>query len=68
MPHTHHKIEPFGALEAPFWDQNHHLKKWSQGIAMGDKSFVNNVKEQIGFQSKGRKIIGEEDDCQLRDG
>ena len=35
---------------------------------MGDKSFVNNVKERLGFRSKGRKITIEEDDYQLRDG
>jgi putative transposase len=42
--------------------------KWTQSIAVGDKSFVKKVKERLGFRSKGRKIIKEENDYQLRDG
>ena len=42
--------------------------KWTQSIAVGDKSFVKQIKDRLGFRSKGRKIIEEDDDFQLRDG
>lgn len=42
--------------------------KWTQSIAVGDKSFVAQIKKQLGIRSKGRKIIEEGDDYQLRDG
>lgn len=41
--------------------------KWTQSIAVGDKSFVKQIKKQLGIRSKGRKIIEEDDDYQLRD-
>jgi len=41
---------------------------WTQSIAVGDKSFVTQIKKHLGIRSKGRKIIEEEDDYQLRDG
>ena len=43
--------------------------KWTKSIAVGDESFVRKVKGQLGFRSKGRKIIKEDDDdYQLREG
>lgn len=43
--------------------------KWTQSIAVGDRSFVTQIKKQLGIRSKGRKIIKEnDDDYQLRDG
>jgi len=42
--------------------------KWTQSIAVGDKSFVEQIKKQLGMRSKGRKIFEDEDDYQLRDG
>ena len=30
--------------------------KWTQSIAVGSKSFVNNIKEKLGIRSKGRKV------------
>jgi len=42
--------------------------KWTQSIAVGDKSFVMQFKKQLGIRSKGRKVIEEDDDYQLRDG
>jgi len=43
--------------------------KWTQSIAVGDKSFVKKIKAQLGFRSKGSKIINEDDDdYQLREG
>ena len=65
--YIHHKIKPFWALEAPFRGKNHRFKKRTQIIAVGDKSFVKKVKEQLRFRSKG-KIIKEADGYQLRDG
>ena len=42
--------------------------KWTQSIAVGDNLFVKQIKNQLGFRSKGRKIIANEDDYQLREG
>jgi len=41
--------------------------KWNQSIAVGEKSFVEQIKELLGIGSKGRKIIEEDDAYQLRD-
>ena len=40
-------------------------QKWTESIAVGDKSFVEQIKERLGIRSKGRKILEEEDDYQL---
>jgi hypothetical protein len=66
--HIHHKIKPFWVLEAFFGVKMTTFKKWARNIAVGDESFVNNVKERLGFRSKGRKIIKKEDKYLLRDG
>ena len=42
-------------------------RKWTQSIAVGDKSFVEQIKIRLGIRSKGRKIIKNEDDYQLRE-
>jgi hypothetical protein len=34
---------------------------------VGDKSFVEQIKKRLGIRSKGRKILEEEDDYQLRE-
>jgi putative transposase len=41
--------------------------KWTQSIAVGDQSFVKKIKKQLGYRSKGRKIIEENNDYQLRE-
>jgi putative transposase len=41
--------------------------KWTQSIAVGDKSFVEQIKDRLGIRSKGRKILKDDDNCQLRD-
>lgn len=42
--------------------------KWTQSIAVGDKTFVKEIKKRLGIRSKGRKIFEEENnDYQLRD-
>ncbi len=41
--------------------------KWTQSIAVGEKSFVEQIKKRLGIRSKGRKILENEGDHQLRD-
>jgi hypothetical protein len=41
--------------------------KWIHSIAVGDKSFVERIKDRLGVGSKDRKILEEDDDYQLRD-
>ena len=41
--------------------------KWTQSIAVGDKSFVEQIKQRLGIRAKGRKIHGSEDEYQLRE-
>ena len=41
--------------------------KWTQSIAVGDKSFLEQIKERLGIRAKGRKIHGSEDEYQLRE-
>ena len=42
--------------------------KWTQSIAVGDKSFLDQIKDRLGIRAKGRKIHGREDEYQLREG
>ncbi len=42
--------------------------KWTQSIAVGDKSFLEQIKDRLGIRAKGRKIHGSEDEYQLREG
>ena len=39
--------------------------KWTKSIAVGDKSFVEQIKERIGIRYKGRKILEDDADCHL---
>jgi putative transposase len=41
--------------------------KWTQSIAVGDKSFLEQIKERLGIRAIGRKIHGSEDEYQLRE-
>ena len=41
--------------------------KWTQSMAVGDKSFVEQIKKRFGICSKDRRILEEEDGYQLRD-
>lgn len=41
--------------------------EWTGSIAVGSKSFINNVKERLGFRAKGREVIIGEDGYQLRE-
>ena len=41
--------------------------KWTQSIAVGSKTFVETMKEALGFRAKGRKIISADDSFELRE-
>lgn len=41
--------------------------KWTQSIAVGDKAFVEQIKKKLSIRAKGRQILEDEDDYQLRD-
>ena len=41
--------------------------KWTQSIAVGSKTFIEKVKQALGFKAKGRKIFYAEDTFQLRE-
>jgi len=40
---------------------------WTESIATGSKSFVKNVKKQLGFKAKGKSITGDRQQHQLRE-
>ena len=42
--------------------------KWTQSIAVGSKSFVEKMKEALGYRATGRKIICANDTFELREG
>lgn len=41
--------------------------KWTQSIAVGSKTFVEKMKEALGFRVTGRKIISDDDTFELRE-
>ena len=41
--------------------------KWSQSIAVGDKSLLEQIRERLGIRAKGRKIYESDDEYQLRE-
>ncbi len=41
--------------------------KWTQSIAVGSKTFIEKMKEALGFRAKGRKIICADDSFELRE-
>ncbi len=41
--------------------------KWTQSLAVGDKSFLEQIKERLGIRAKGRRIYDSEDEYQLRE-
>ena len=41
--------------------------KWTQSIAVGSKTFIEKMKEALGFRAKGRKIICADDTFELRE-
>ena len=41
--------------------------KWTDSIAVGSKSFIENVKARLGFRAKGRAVIEGGEGCHLRE-
>ena len=41
--------------------------KWTQSIAVGSKTFIEKMKEALGFRATGRKIICTDDTFELRE-
>ncbi len=41
--------------------------KWTQSIAVGSKSFIEQMQESLGFRAKGRKVIGADETFELRE-
>ena len=41
--------------------------KWTQSIAVGSKTFIEKMKETLGFKAKGRKINYADDTFELRE-
>ena len=42
-------------------------EEWSRSIAVGSRSFVERVKELLGFRAKGRRVAEGADGYQLRE-
>ena len=40
---------------------------WTESVAVGDDDFVEEVKDRLGARAKGRSIIKDGDQCQLRE-
>jgi putative transposase len=49
-------------------DSNETESKWTQSIAVGSKTFIEKIKEALGFKAKGRKITSSDDTFELREG
>jgi len=41
--------------------------KWTQSIAVGNKSFVEDIKDKLGFRAIGRKVVGTKDGYELKE-
>jgi len=41
--------------------------KWTQSIAVGSKSFVEGIKDKLGFRAVGRKVVGTKDGYELKE-
>ncbi len=48
-------------------DNSDKENKWTQSIAVGSRSFVEKMKEGLGFRATGRKIICADDTFELRE-
>ena len=48
-------------------DKNSREAKWTQSIAVGDKYFVEQVKDELGFKAVGRKVAGSGNDFELKE-
>ena len=48
-------------------DNSDKENKWTQSIAVGGKTFIEKMKEALGFRATGRKIICADDTFELRE-
>ena len=48
-------------------DNSDKENRWTQSIAVGSKTFIEKMKESLGFKAKGRKIICADDAFELRE-
>jgi len=48
-----------------YTDNSSRQNKWTESIAVGSESFVEKIKEALGFRAKGRKIICADDAFEL---
>ena len=48
-------------------DSRNKENKWTQSIAVGSKTFIEEMKKALGYRAKGRKIISADDTFELRE-
>ena len=48
-------------------DEPERESHWTESIAVGSKSFTENVKKSLGFKAKGKSITGSKGHYQLRE-
>lgn len=48
-------------------DNNSRQTKWTESIAVGNKGFIETIKEQLGILASGRKVLETNDGFQLRE-
>ena len=48
-------------------DNKSRQSQWTESIAVGSKSFVETIKNQLSIHAKGRKILEKDEDFQLRE-
>jgi hypothetical protein len=52
------------AIQTDKYDKDN---KWTQSIAVGSKTFIENMKRALGYRPRGRKIISADDTFELRE-
>ena len=63
LKHAHHKWVD-SAMQAGNKDRE---TKWTQSIAVGGESFIEKIKQALGFRARGRKIRRADDAFELRE-
>ena len=48
-------------------DNNSRHTQWTESIAVGNKSFIESIKERLGILARGRKILETNDGFELRE-
>ena len=60
---AHHK---WVESEIPI-DHKNKDNKWTQSIAVGSKTFIEKMKDALGYRARGRKIVCSDDTFELRE-